>query len=224
MGLAAVQVLERLGCSVSCPAGQTCCGQPALNAGCVDDARAMARHTLGVLTRSGDPVVVPSGSCADMIVHRYPELLEAEPRYREAARELAGRSYELSQFLRDVLNVERVETRARGRFTYHASCHLLRGLGQREGPRALLAGVEGAELVPLEGAEDCCGFGGLFALEMSDISGAMLERKIECILATGASAVVACDVGCLLHIEGGLRRHAANVKVLHLAELLASED
>lgn len=184
----------------------------------------MARHTLDVLAGSSDPVVIPSGSCADMIIHRYPELLQAEPRYREAARELAGRSYELSQFLREVLHLERVEVPRRGRLTYQASCHLLRGLGQREGPCTLLAGVVGAEVVPLEGAEDCCGFGGLFALEMSDISGAMLERKIEKILATGASAVVACDVGCLLHIEGGLRRHAANIKVLHLAEVLVQDE
>lgn len=184
----------------------------------------MARHTLDVLAGSSDPVVIPSGSCADMIIHRYPELLQAEPRYREAARELAGRSYELSQFLREVLHLERVEVPRRGRLTYQASCHLLRGLGQREGPCALLAGVVGAEVVPLEGAEDCCGFGGLFALGMSDISGAMLERKIERILATGASAVVACDVGCLLHIEGGLRRHAANIKVLHLAEVLVQDE
>lgn len=184
----------------------------------------MARHMLETLTGSCDPVVVPSGSCADMIVHHYPELFSGDATRLEAARSVAARTYELSQFLTEVLGVARVAARRPGRITYHASCHLLRGLRQSQGPRGLLAGLEGAELVPLPGEEDCCGFGGLFALEMSEISGAMLERKIECILATGASCVVACDTGCLLHIEGGLRRHAANVRALHLAELLASED
>jgi L-lactate dehydrogenase complex protein LldE len=217
-------VLERLDCRVSCPAGQTCCGQPAFNAGCVDDARAMARHTLGVLSRSPDPVVVPSGSCADMMVHRYPEIFEGDERWGAAARELAARTHELSQFLTDVLHVDKLAARAPGRLAYHASCHLLRGLRAADGPRRLLAGVAGAELVELAGAEECCGFGGLFALEMSDISGAMLERKIQRILETGADAVVACDSGCLLQIEGGLRRHAANVRALHLAEVLAAEE
>jgi len=184
----------------------------------------MARHTLDVLTRSSDPVVVPSGSCAEMIAHRYPELLDGEEHYGEAARELASRTYELSQFLTQVLGLERVEASGSGRLTYHASCHLLRGLRASDGARRLLAGVAGAELVPLPGEEECCGFGGLFAVDMSDISGAMLERKIRHILETGAAAVVACDAGCLLHIEGGLRRNAANVKALHLAEVLAAED
>ncbi len=219
-----MRVLERQGCRVSCPAGQTCCGQPAFNAGCWADARAMARHTIDVLSRSPDPVVVPSGSCADMIAHRYAELFEQDDRYASAARELAARTYELTQFLTEGLRAERVPAQAAGRVTYHASCHLLRGLRASEGPRRLLAAVQGVEVVELPGAEDCCGFGGLFALEMSDISGAMLERKIQRILETGAATVVACDLGCLLHIEGGLRRHAAAVKAIHLAELLAGEE
>lgn len=223
VGLAAVLVLERQGCVVSCPAGQTCCGQPAFNAGCLDDARAMARHTIDTLSRSQDPVVLPSGSCADMIVHQYPELLKEAPADREAALTLAARTHELSQFLSGVLGLERVDARHPGRLAYHASCHLLRGLGVRDAPRRLLAGVVGAELLPLEGAEDCCGFGGLFAIEMSEISGAMLQRKLERILASGAQAVVACDTGCLLHLEGGLRRRASNVQALHLAEILAGE-
>jgi L-lactate dehydrogenase complex protein LldE len=184
----------------------------------------MARHTLDVLTRSSDPVVIPSGSCAEMIAHRYPELFLGDPRNAERARELAGRTYELSQFLSQVLRVERPGSRHSGRFTYHASCHLLRGLRASDGARRLLAGVAGAEVLPLRGEEECCGFGGLFAVDMSDISGAMLERKIARILETGADAVVACDAGCLLHIEGGLRRRTADVKALHLAEVLVPED
>ena len=208
---------------MECPAGSTCCGQPALNAGCVPEARAMARHTLAVLKRSPHPVVVPSGSCAEMIAHRYPELFEGEPEHA-AALELAARTYELSQFVTQVLGLARVPARGPGRATYHASCHLLRGLRASEGARQLLAAASGTELVPLTGEQDCCGFGGLFSVDMSDVSGAMLERKIRHILETGASAVVACDAGCLLHIEGGLRRRSANVKVLHLAEALAEED
>jgi L-lactate dehydrogenase complex protein LldE len=184
----------------------------------------MARHTLDVLTRSSDPVVIPSGSCAEMIAHRYPELFEHEPRYAALARELAARTYELSQFLTQVLRLERPGTRNGGRFTYHASCHLLRGLRASDGARRLLAGLEGAELVPLRGEEDCCGFGGLFAVDMSEVSGAMLQRKIDRILETGARAVVSCDAGCLLHIEGGLRRRTADVKALHLAEALLPDE
>jgi L-lactate dehydrogenase complex protein LldE len=216
-------LLERLGCTVACPSGLTCCGQPALNAGCADDARAIARHTLEVLGRSPDPVVAPSGSCAEMIAHRYPELFHGTPQ-QAAAAELASRCYELTQFVTQVLGVARVPGRRAGRVTYHASCHLLRGLRASDGARRLLEGVLGAELVPLPGEQDCCGFGGLFAVDMSDISSAMLERKIRHILETGADTVVACDAGCLLQLEGGLRRHAASVKAVHLAELLVPDE
>jgi L-lactate dehydrogenase complex protein LldE len=224
VGLAAVELLERQGCAVGCPEGQTCCGQPAYNAGCLEDARAMARHTLRVLSRADDPVVTPSGSCAEMIVHRYPELLRDDARYREPARALAARTFELSQFLVERLPAATHGARYPARVAYHASCHLLRGLGVDAAPRKLLAGVAEAEIVPLAGADECCGFGGLFALQMADISGAMLGRKIERILASGAQAVVACDLGCLLQLEGGLRRRASNVRALHLAELLAERE
>lgn len=224
VGLAAVHVLERLGCRVSCPAGQTCCGQPAHNAGCLDDARAMARHTIDTLSRSQDPVVVPSGSCTDMLVHHYAELFRDEPALHQAAAALAARTHELSQFLVGTLGVRRVLARRPGRIAYHASCHLLRGLRVADAPLQLLAGIAEAELVPLQGAEECCGFGGLFAVEMSDVSGAMLRRKLERIRESGAEVVVACDTGCLLHIEGGLRRQAGNVGVLHLAEVLAGAE
>jgi L-lactate dehydrogenase complex protein LldE len=159
-----------------------------------------------------------------MIAHRYPELFAGEPRYAEAARELAGRTYELSQYLVDVLKLEPPAAAGGRRLTYHASCHLARGLRASDGARRLLAKAAGDALVPLAGEQDCCGFGGLFAVDMSDISGAMLERKIAHILETGASAVVACDAGCLLQIEGGLRRHSTGIEALHLAEVLAGDD
>jgi L-lactate dehydrogenase complex protein LldE len=222
-GLAVVRVLERLGLRVELPEGQTCCGQPAFNSGSWDDARAMARHTLDVLDRSEAPVVVPSGSCADMIRHRYPELLKGSGALEEKARRVAGRTYEFSQLVTDVLGRDSVPGRRPGRVTYHPSCHLLRGLGVKEGPARLLAGVAEADVVPLPDAEECCGFGGLFAVKMSEISGRMLARKLDAVERTGAQAVVGCDVSCLLHIEGGLRRRGSTVTTLHLAEVMDPE-
>ena len=185
-GIAVVAVLERLGLVVEYAEGQTCCGQPAFNAGAWDDARAMARYTLDVLARSDKPIVIPSGSCADMIVHHYPEILAGDPKYGPRAEAVAARTYEFSQFLVDVLGVTDLGARFVGKITYHPSCHLLRGLGVIEAPRKLLASVDGAEVTDLPGAEECCGFGGLFAVKMSDISGAMLQRKLDAIERAGA--------------------------------------
>lgn len=223
-GLAVVRVLERLGLTVNYPEGQTCCGQPALNAGSWDDARAMARYTIDVLSRSPAPIIVPSGSCADMLHHHYPEILAGDPTYGPLAEGIAARTYEFTQFLVDVLGVTDLGARAIGRITYHPSCHLLRGLGVTEAPRRLLAQVDGVEVVDLPGANECCGFGGLFAVKMSDISGAMLTRKLDAIKSTGAQTVVACDVSCLLHMGGGLHRRANQIDTQHIAEILASEQ
>ena len=233
VGMAAVRVLERLGFTVEYPEGQTCCGQPAFNGGAWDDARAMARYTLDVLSGGEQahaaaphpptPIIVPSGSCADMIVHHYPELFASDPKYGPLAESVAARTYEFTQFLVDVLGVTDLNARASGRLTYHSSCHLLRGLGAKEEPRQLLANVAGAELVELPGAAECCGFGGLFAVKMSDISGAMLKRKLDNIERTGAETVVGCDVSCLLHIGGGLHRRGSKVETRHIAEILEAQ-
>jgi L-lactate dehydrogenase complex protein LldE len=218
VGWAVVGLLERLGVAVSLPAGQTCCGQPALNAGCRADAREMARHTLRLLSRSEDPVVVPSGSCADMIRHRYAEILEGEE--RERARRLAARTFELSELLTGPLAARDPGARCPTRIAYHPSCHLLRGLGVQGGPERLIDGVAGARRVELEGSQECCGFGGLFAIKHSEISSAMLRRKLDALEASGAERVVACDLSCLVHLEGGLRRRGSSIAVQHLAELL----
>jgi len=223
-GMSAVRVLERLGLTVHYPEGQTCCGQPAFNAGFWDDARAMARHTIDLLQDSGDPIVVPSGSCAQMIIHYYPELFAGDPVYHPRALSLARRTYEFSQFLVDVVGTSRIEAHRPGRFTYHASCHLHRGLGITDQPQRLLAGLTGAELVELPGMTDCCGFGGLFSVKMADLSGAMLDRKLDAIEVSGAEIVVGCDTGCLLNIEGGLRRRGLRIKTLHLADVLATAE
>lgn len=221
-GMAVVRVLEKIGLQVEYPDGQTCCGQPAFNGGAFDDARAMARHTLDVLSRTDTPVVVPSGSCADMIVHHYPELFAADPVYGPRAESVAKRTYEFSQFLVDVLGVSDLGARFPGQVAYHPSCHLLRGLGVADPPRRLLAAIAGADIVEQANPTECCGFGGLFAVKMSDISGAMLKRKLDGLEQSGAQTVVGCDVSCLLHIAGGLHRRRSKIKTRHLAELLAS--
>ena len=222
-GLAVVTVLERLGFEVEYPTAQTCCGQPAFNGGAWDDTRPMARHTIDVLSKSDAPVVVPSGSCADMIVHHYPELFHDDPVYLPRAQALAARTYEFAQFLVDVVGLKDAGGWGQGAVAYHASCHLLRGLGVRTQARELLSHVQGVEVKPLAGSEECCGFGGLFAVKMSDISGAMLKTKLEHVVESGAQMVVGCDISCLMHIEGGARKRGLPVTVCHLAELLAAQ-
>lgn len=219
-GLAVVDILERLGLTVEFPQDQTCCGQPAFNAGFWDEARAMARYTLDILSRSEAPIVVPSGSCGDMIIHHYPKILADDPLYAAKAKAVAGRTYEFSQFLVNVLGVTDVGAVSDGCLTYHASCHGLRGLGIRQEPHQLLQNVQGCRQKELPDAEACCGFGGLFAIKMGDISGAILQRKLDNIEATGADTVAGADVSCLMHIAGGLHRRGSRVKVKHLAEVL----
>jgi L-lactate dehydrogenase complex protein LldE len=220
MGLAAVRVLERLGLTVHVPAGQTCCGQPAFNAGAHDDARHMARQTIDCLERSPDAIVVPSGSCTDMIAHQYAALLADDAGYAERARAVAARTLEFSQAVAS-LQPSIEAGSADAPVTYHPSCHLLRGLGVREEPVALLDAAVGPEgRSELAGAEECCGFGGLFSIKMSEISSAMLARKLDRVAETGARTLVACDASCLLHLEGGLRRRGATTRVKHLAEVL----
>lgn len=224
VGSATVTVLERAGVEVRVPADQTCCGQPAFNGGFTDEARAMARQTIDVFSGCPDPVVVPSGSCADMIVNHYPELLADDAVYGPKARQLASRTYELSQFLVDVLGTTDSGSRTNARLAYHASCHGLRGLGLRDAPRQLLGAATGGRCADLPDAETCCGFGGLFAIKMAAVSNAMLQSKIEAIESSGAEAVVAIDVSCLMHMGGGLRRRGSHVRTVHIAEVLAGPD
>ncbi len=221
VGHAAVAVLERLGLQVDVVPDQTCCGQPAFNGGFFEEAAEMARHTIDVLSRTADPVVVPSGSCADMIVTHYPELFADDPVYGPKARDLAARTHEFSQFLVDVLGVDLPAAPAGPAMAYHASCHGLRGLGLREQPRRVLGAVTGERCRDLPDAEVCCGFGGLFAVKMGPVSSAMLESKLEAIDASGADVVVATDVSCLMHIGGGLHRRGSRTRTRHIAEVVA---
>lgn len=218
---AVVSLLEGQGLEVEVPLNQTCCGQPAFNGGFVEDARRMARHTIDVFSASPHPIVVPSGSCADMIVNHVPDLFSGDDPYAERARSLAARTYELCQFLTDVLGVTSTGASADATLAYHPSCHGLRGLGLRRQPRRLLEGIAGARLSDLPEAETCCGFGGLFAIKMPGLSSDMLNAKLDAIDRSGADTVVATDVSCLMHIGGGLRRRGSRVRVRHIAEVLA---
>lgn len=220
VGISVVRLLRRLGVAVDFPRDQTCCGMPFLNSGYRREASRLARRTIELFSASAH-VVVPSGSCAWMVKHEYPGLMAEDPNARSEAEALAGRTWELSQFLTKVLNVTAVETDFRGRVTYHDSCHLLRGLGESRSPRALLAGAPGVELVELPGADQCCGFGGSFSIRLPEISTAILERKLASVEATGADYLVACDPGCLFQMGGGLSRRNSRVKPVHLAQVLA---
>ena len=216
-----VRLLRRLGVDVIFPRNQTCCGQPAYNSGFHQDARALARHFVEVFEDS-EVIVSPSGSCVSMAREAYPRLFADEPAWQASVNAIAARTYELSEFIVDVLGVEDVGARWPGVVTYHDSCHTARSLRVREQPRRLLRAVEGLELVEMEHADFCCGFGGTFAVRMPDISGAMLDEKIARIQASDAPAVVTTDAGCLMNIGGGLRKRGSPVRVYHLANILAA--
>lgn len=222
VGKAAVQLLERAGYRVEFPVDQTCCGQPAYNGGFRDEAAAMARHTIEVLDGTEGPIVVPSGSCAAMMIHHTAELFDS-PELVTKAQRVAGRTRELTQFLVDEAGVDVATTDCGGCVTtYHASCHGLRWLGVLEQPKLLLEDA-GIERVPLEGEDECCGFGGLFSIELPEVATAMMDTKIANIEASGADVVVGVDVSCLMHIGGGLRRRGSKVSAKHIAEILAGD-
>jgi L-lactate dehydrogenase complex protein LldE len=219
-GLAAIQLLEQAGCQVFVPRMQTCCGQPAYNSGDLANAKAIAQQVVSVFEEF-DYVVAPSGSCASMLRNHYPCLLSDDPALAARAAALAAKSYELTSFLVDVRGHTNVEAKFAGRVTYHDSCSGLRELSVRDAPRTLLCSVEGLELVELNEAEVCCGFGGTFAVKYSDISGAMVATKVQNIAASGAGCVVGADLGCLINIAGRLEREGHAIDVRHVAEVLA---
>jgi L-lactate dehydrogenase complex protein LldE len=219
VGESAVKVLRGLGVEVDFPGGQTCCGQPAFNSGYPDEARRSAQAFIDAFARS-EHVVSVSGSCAAMVRHHYPSLFSDGPA-RRRAEALAGRTYEFSQFLVDVLEVDDLPSACPVVATMHHSCHTLRLLGVKEGPERLLGMVDGLEYRPLPRAQECCGFGGTFAVKMPLISGTLVDRKVDHVLETGADVLVGLDMSCLMNIEGRLRRRGARVAVKHLAEVLA---
>jgi L-lactate dehydrogenase complex protein LldE len=220
IGEAVVDVLERAGVQVQFPEEQTCCGQPAFNAGTRELALPMAMHTIRVFEDTPGSVVIPSGSCAAMIRHGYLELFAGDPSWMERARKLAARTFEFSEYLVDVLGITDVGASFPGRLSYHASCHQLRDLQVKDQPRLLLQSVRSSGFIELPESQDCCGFGGVFSVEHPELSAAMLERKIANITKSQADVVVACDAGCIIHINGGLQRQGRPGCAMHLAEIL----
>jgi L-lactate dehydrogenase complex protein LldE len=220
VGFAVLKVLERLGYRVDVPRDQTCCGQPAFNAGFQDDARRAARHNLAVLEATTGPIVIPSGSCGDMVIHQYAALFHDDVEWHARAEAVAARAIEFSALVAS--HLDRLPPLAlRASVAYHPSCHLLRGLGIDREPRAVLEAVSGLDRRTVTADDECCGFGGLFSVKHADISTRMLERKVRNLAASGAERVVSCDMGCLLHIGGGLAKQRAHTRVQHLADLLA---
>ena len=222
VGFAAVELLEAAGCRVAVPAAQTCCGQPAYNMGDRADTREIARQTVKAF-RDFDYVVAPSGSCAAMIKEHYPALFAGEPELQSQAEALADKTHELISFLADVLKVEGVDAQFRGKVTYHDSCSGLRELGVKQQPRRLLASVEGLELVELQEAEVCCGFGGTFCVKYPEVSNKIVETKAEHIEGSQADLLLAGDLGCLMNMAGKLKRRGAKVEARHVAEVLAGK-
>jgi L-lactate dehydrogenase complex protein LldE len=223
-----VGILERLDVAVSFPPNQTCCGQPYFNSGFQDEARKMALNWLKTFQaktgKNNLPIVSPSGSCVNMVRHHYPELFAPGTPEHKLALDIAGRTYELSEFLVHQLNVTDLGARYPHKVTYHASCHLLRGLGIKEEPKQLLRAVQGLELVPMMEEETCCGFGGVFSVIYPEVSRSMMEQKLKNIINSGAENVVACDAGCLMNIGGGLRKAGTSVKALHIIDILSANE
>ncbi len=220
VGFAAVKLLEDAGCSVEVPAAQTCCGQPAYNAGDRKDAAEIARQVIAVF-EGYDFVVVPSGSCGGMLSHHYPALLADDPTWAERAKAMAARTHELVSFLVDQRGMERVEASFAGEVTYHDSCSGLRELKIKAQPRRLLGSVEGLALKEMHDTEACCGFGGTFCVKYPDVSDKILSEKVKTIAASGAGTLLAGDMGCLLNMAGKLAREGSAVKARHVAEVLA---
>ncbi|WP_018757179.1 (Fe-S)-binding protein [Paenibacillus terrigena] len=219
VGEAMVRLLARYGVQVEFPKTQTCCGQPAFNSGYWEEARESARTLLAAFEDS-DFVISPSGSCTGMIQHYYPKLFEKDPIMIEKAMQLQEKTYEFTQFLVQVLGVKDVGAVFPHKVTYHPSCHGSRLLGIKEEPLTLMENVKGMELIPLPFAEDCCGFGGTFAVKMSEISAAMVSEKAQHVLESEAEVLVGLDMGCMMNISGNLMYQGKPIRVMHLAELL----
>ena len=218
-GLAGMQLIRRAGIRVIFPDGQTCCGQPAFNSGYRGEARAAAKRFIEIF-EDAEAIVCPSGSCVDMVRNHYVDLFENDSRWLARAEHVAAKTFEFSEFLVDVLKVEDVGASFAERVTYHDSCHLMRGIGVSRQPRVLISNVKDIAFVEMHDADRCCGFGGTFSFKYPDISTVMLEEKVRNIEASGAGVVVGCDMGCLMNIQGMLKRKNININTMHIAELL----
>lgn len=220
VGFAAVKLLEAAGCAVEVPVSQTCCGQPAWNAGADGHAAEIARKVIDAF-EAYDYVVVPSGSCAGMLKLHYAEALAGDARYAGKARSLAAKTHELVSFLVRVRGMKAVAAKYPGQVCYHDSCSGLREMGVKDEPRQLLASVEGLSLCELKESQVCCGFGGLFSVKYPEISERMADDKIADAQGTGAQTLTGGDLGCLLHLAGRMERDGKTMRVRHVAEILA---
>lgn len=220
VGEAMMTLFRRLDIQVNCPMDQTCCGQPAFNTGYWKAARIAAKRFVKIF-EDAEWIVCPSGSCVNMVKNHYPDLFEDNTAWAERAKQVGRRTFELSQFLVDILGIKDMGAAYDGKITYHDSCHLLRGLGIREQPRRLIQHLKGAEFIEMKDPDRCCGFGGTFSVKYPDISTAMVDEKIHNIIASGADTVTGCDISCLMNIQGRLSRMESPIKVLHIAQLLA---
>jgi len=219
LGVASVKLLRHLGVDMEFPEGQTCCGQPAYNAGYLEESKQIAKHHIN-LFKGYDYVVLPSGSCGSMVKTQYPKMFKEAPKIYGEAKELADRTYELTTFITEVLAKDSVGADLSGkRITYHDSCHALRHIHIKDAPRTLLRN-SGAEIIEAENSEVCCGFGGLFSVKMPDISATMAKVKSKDVAQTGADILTSTDGGCLMNIAGSMRRNNINLEVKHVVELL----
>jgi len=220
IGFAALKLIEDSGCTVEVPMAQTCCGQPAYNSGDRADARAIAENTIQAF-EPFDHVVAPSGSCAGMLKKHYPALFRGDAAWEARASAFAAKVHELVSFLVDIRGVNAVDARQDDIVTYHDSCSGLRELGIREQPRALLSSIKGLKLMEMQDPDVCCGFGGTFCVKYPDISNAIVEKKTASIEASGATTLLAGDLGCLMNMAGKLKRQGSKVEARHVAEVLA---
>lgn len=221
VGQAMVQLFKNLNIPVDIPLDQTCCGQPAFNSGYRKEAAIAAKRFIKIFEKA-NVIVCPSGSCVDMVKHQYPVLFREGSSWQKRALGISSKIFELTEYLVDVLGIEDVGANFQGKVTYHDSCHLLRNLGVGDQPRKLISNVRGTRLIEMEHADKCCGFGGTFAVKFPDISTAILEEKIDHIIEAKVDAVVGCDIGCLMNIQGMLSRKDSPIKILHIAQLLAN--
>jgi L-lactate dehydrogenase complex protein LldE len=222
VGEAMVEIFRKLDIAMDYPADQTCCGQPAFNAGYRREAEIAARRFIEIF-ENAETIVCPSGSCVHMVRHYYLELFKDQPEWLTRAQEVKDKTFEFSEYLVDKLGVEDLGATYSGRVTYHDSCHPLRGLGIREQPRKLIRNVKEAKFIEMKNSDTCCGFGGTFSVKYPEISAAILQDKVKNIMDSGADVVVGVDMSCLMNIQGLLSRKNSDIRVMHIAQLLASQ-
>lgn len=220
VGKATVELLERLGCEIDFPESQVCCGQPSYNSGYVKESKEAMKRMIDTFI-DAEYIVSPSGSCITMF-HEYPHKFKGDPVWEPKAKKLAEKSFELTQFIVDVMKIEDVGARFEGSVTYHTSCHMTRLLGVKKAPMVLLSNVKGLKFTELPGKEQCCGFGGTFSVKMAQISEQMVDEKVRHVEETGAEYLIGADAACLMNIGGRIDRVGKPIKVLHIAEVLNS--